>query len=116
MLILDPWYGTTLVHIPHTGQGSISDIYKRDSMSNSFIINGAIEQAVAFCMWAAMLSGPLALVISGELKSSTDSSLSHKGRQGTDWDPQGTCEGPVCLMVDVLGGEVVFKQIIFIYN
>ena len=87
-------------------------------MSNSFIINGAIEQAVAFCMWAAMLSGPLALVISGELKNSTDSSLSHKSRQGTaaDWDPQGTCEGPVCLMVDVLGGEVVFKQIIFIYN
>jgi len=82
---------------------------------NSFIINGVIEQAVAFCMWAATLSGPLALVISGKLKNSTDSSLSHKSRQGTDWDPQGTCEGTVCLTVDVVGGEVVFKQIIFIY-
>lgn len=38
----------------------------------------AIEQAVTFSMWAEMLSGPPALVISSELISSTTLSSSHE--------------------------------------
>ena len=39
-------------------------------MLHNFVTDGAIEHAVAFSMQAEMFSGPLALAISSELKSS----------------------------------------------
>jgi len=70
--------GTMLVHFHILG-----NVQLLIQMLNSFITDGAIEQAVAFSMWAEVLSGPLlALAISSELKSSTTSSTSHKRSTG----------------------------------
>ena len=52
--------------------------------------------------WAEMLSGPLALALSSELKAPQLRPHHTKGQQVTDEGPQGTCQGPVCLIMDGL--------------
>ena len=53
-------------------------------------------------MRAEMLSGPLALALSSELKAPQLRPHHTKGQQVTDEGPQGTCQGPVCLIMDGL--------------
>jgi len=69
--------GTMLVHFHILG-----NVRLLIQMLNNFVTDGAIEQAVAFSMRAEVLSGPLALAISSELESSTNSSTSHRRSTG----------------------------------
>jgi len=59
-----------------------------------------------------MLSGPLALALSSELKAPQLHPHHTKGQQGADEGPQGTCQGPVCLILWMFlietGGEKVY--------
>ena len=77
-------------------------------MLNIFITNGAIEQSVAISMWAKMLSGPLKLwqyQVSSNARAPQLCPHHTKGQQGTHWGPQGTCQGPVCLILDWNSGR-----------
>ena len=69
--------GTTLVHFHILG--SVPFLIQ---MLKSLVTDGAIEWAVAFSIRAKMLSGPLALLTSSELKSSTTSSSWHRRSSG----------------------------------
>jgi len=72
--------GTTLVHFHILG-----NVQLLIQMLNSFITDEAIEQAVAFSMWAEVLAIWSTTSFGNIKRTQKLHSTSHKSQQGTDW-------------------------------